>query len=70
MKLIKLLCTLSLKFVSLTAKLDEFFLRWEIKMDKFIAKLASKKILVNTKCINELTAQNKELEEIVKTKKW
>lgn len=70
MKLIKLLCTLSLKLVSLTAKLDEFFLRWEIKMDKFIAKLASKKILVNTKCINELSAQNKELEEIVKTKKW
>ena len=70
MKLIKLLCTLSVKLVSLTARLDEFFLRWEIKMDKFIAKLASKKILVNTKCINELSAQNKELEEIVKTKKW
>ena len=70
MKLIKLLCTLSVKLVSLTAKLDEFFLRWEIKVDNFIAKLASKKILVNTKCINELTAQNKELEEIVKTKKW
>lgn len=70
MKLIKLLCTLSAKLVSFTAKLDEFFLRWEIKVDNFIAKLASKKILVNTKCINELTAQNKELEEIVKTKKW
>ena len=70
MKLIKLLCTLSAKLVSLTAKLDEFFLRWEVKVDNFIAKLASKKILVNTKCINELTAQNKELEEIVKTKKW
>lgn len=51
--------------------------RWSIKLDKFIAKLASKKILANTKYYHKLTEeqgriaeQNKELEKIVKAKEW
>ena len=77
MKLIKLLISLANFYQAKQMKLDDMLTRWSIKLDKFIAKLASKKILANTKYFRKLTEeqgriaeQNKELEKIVKAKEW
>lgn len=77
MKLIKLLISLANFYQAKQMKLDDMLTRWSIKFDKFIAKLASKKILANTKYYRKLTEeqgriaeQNKELEKIVKAKEW
>lgn len=77
MKLIKLLISLANFYQAKQMKLDDMLTRWSIKLDKFIAKLASKKILANTKYYHKLTEeqgriaeQNKELEKIVKAKEW
>lgn len=77
MKLIKILISLANFYQAKQMKLDDMLTRWSIKLDKFIAKLASKKILANTKYFRKLTEeqgriaeQNKELEKIVKAKEW